>query len=334
MKTIPGGAAARIGAHDEEIFVLDPFDEGGRPRLFRDRLGELGIEPAANRERFHEGRHVFGKMADDIFPEIILQVRRVPRHVAQVCSRFRPVFEHDRNELEAGGPAVRLVVDQTDLVGFQLQPLRVLVKEGAGFGAAEREVVAFDFGDLPHHAQPPDAERRQGSRREGDVKVAGAVIEQLLHQLMGSRILDMMIIVEHQVEFTVHRRDIVDDRGHRLVDLVTIVLGQKQVVLDRHAEPPERGENVRAEAGEQPLVGVKREPGNLRTRRHQPLSPLGEQGRLAEPGAARHENEARLTLAGERFEQRLAQHIARPDPRRRELRRDEQFFKIGRELWR
>ncbi|MNN07387.1 hypothetical protein D3C81_1202110 [compost metagenome] len=93
-------------------------------------------------------------MRHHFLAEVGLQVIGAPHQVIEDRTGIGAVLQHDRDQLQAGGPAAGQVVDQAEFIGVELVGAEVFFDEGAGFGQVERQLGTFNLHHLVHDPQP------------------------------------------------------------------------------------------------------------------------------------------------------------------------------------
>ncbi|MNE61184.1 hypothetical protein D3C80_1563790 [compost metagenome] len=90
------------------------------------------------------------------------------------------------------------------------------------------------------------------------MQVVGAVVQEFLHQPVGARIGDVLVIVEDQVELPIHRCRAFDYGGDKMTEGVARRRIVGQVAVDAHAEALHSLGQVDEEGREVLVVGPQR----------------------------------------------------------------------------
>ncbi|WP_250539016.1 MULTISPECIES: hypothetical protein [unclassified Caballeronia] len=202
-------------------------------------------------------------------------------------------------------------------MGRQLDRRKILLEESLGFVDAERQVFETRLGELAVHAQTAERERRRGARGDHDVQIGGAVRDELTHQLVRPRVVDVMVVVDEQIDILRNPLRERDDRRRDGLDrprFVRVGVGalEGRHVLRRDAQARERAAQVMTEHGPVPIVRREREPCDFRAVLHQFLPPLHEQDRLAEARAAGDDGERAMLRFAQPLDEPLARDMAGP----------------------
>ncbi|MNP45310.1 hypothetical protein D3C76_1392220 [compost metagenome] len=126
------------------------------------------------------------------------------------------------------------------------------------------------------------------------MQVIGAVIQQLLHELVGARVHHMLVVVDDQEQLFVDRGGAFDNRGDDFIDQLLACPFQRDAAVQHDAQALQGAAQISEEDRQVLVIGAQRQPGHLGARAHHHLPPLGQQCGLAEPGTAG--NQAHATL--------------------------------------
>ncbi|MCY1529233.1 hypothetical protein D9M68_643670 [compost metagenome] len=243
-----------------------------------------------------------------------------------LCLRTAP--QHDGNQLQAGRPAVRLVMDQAKFVRGEPQRVQVLLEEAPRLVDVEGQFDDADLGYLSKQTKATEAERGRNARRNNEMQIPGAVIQQLLNQLVHPRIIHVVIVVDDQVKLLGDLGGLAGHHGHHGIHRDGLAAFLQDVVFDLDPQPPECGKQVRAEDRQLPVFMAQGKPGHFGARLHEFLAPLDEKDGFSETGTAADQGDGALPAVPQMREQLLAGDEPGADARRRKLGRDKQTIEV------
>ncbi|MNT32350.1 hypothetical protein D3C72_1682240 [compost metagenome] len=209
------------------------------------------------------------------------------------------------------------------LLRAELHRRQALLEEGAGFRQVERQCGAVQFHQLVTEAQPAEAERRTDAGGNHEMQVVGAMVQQLLHELVGAWVHHMLVVVDDQEQFLVDAGGALDYGRHHLIDEFRPRALRGDAAVQRNAQALQRAAQVGEEDGEVLVVGTQRQPGHIRPGAHHFLPPLGQQRGLAETRAAGNQADPALRHAAQILEQAFAHYGLGANARWSEFRRYE-----------
>ncbi|MCY1436547.1 hypothetical protein D9M71_526760 [compost metagenome] len=141
------------------------------------------------------------------------------------------------------------------------------------------------------------------------MEIRRRVVDQRLYQGVDRRAADVVKIIDHQVLLgAVAIKRVDQGRADRLEPTGVAMIGQRQVVLQRYAHLLQGADKARTEGFRGVVLGIEREPGHQGAFLEQFKSPLGQQGGLAESGAAGNQHQAMVAGIVQASHQRFAQH--------------------------
>ncbi|MCY1293099.1 hypothetical protein D9M68_604390 [compost metagenome] len=203
--------------------------------------------------------------------------------------------------------------------------VEVAAQISIGLAETEGQLRAIDLAELAH--RPPTPQQQRGRRPAGqdDVQVLRRPFDQRLHQLADTRVGGVLEVVDDQVKVAIDPGQAVDQqRQEGLLLVFRHLLAKQQRAFQCHVHLLQGAHQVGAERFQLAFVRRQRQPSHRRAGLDQRLPPLPHQRRLAEPRAARHQEQAAIARLVQAFQQLLAQDAVATDPWRRELGADQQ----------
>ncbi|MCY1400335.1 hypothetical protein D9M71_154140 [compost metagenome] len=155
------------------------------------------------------------------------------------------------------------------------------------------------------------------------MQVLGAVIQKLLHELMGARVGDVLIVVDDQKQLLVDCRGTFNNRRHHLVDEFRPRTLQGDAAVQGDTQTLQSAAQIGEENRHVLVIGAQRQPGDICPGAHHDLPPLRQQRGLAEPRAAGHQADPALRHAAQILEQAFAHYGLGANARWSEFRRYE-----------
>ena len=188
-------------------------------------------------------------------------------------------------------------------------------------GGAEPQVFGPQLGQVPAYPQAAERQRRVGPGDEHQVQLRRAAIQQRGDRRVHLGAGDEMVVVQHQDQRSLGRRQLVDERGEHVA----------QHVGAGRVQPPQRGGprgRARLAGGEQQVTpealgvvvaAVERNParGDI-----VPGQPVGHDRALAPPGRRDDQGQRQRPPLAQQVMQPLALHGLLPEARPEQLGRD------------
>ena len=154
------------------------------------------------------GQHLLDEVVED-----------VPVVAGEPVDEARDVvasLQRDGGELQGGDPALGAVLEGRDLLGCEPHPV-ASSRYAGGLVGAEPQVDGADLDQLAAHPPPRQRQVGVGPRAEHDVHVRREVVDQEGHTPGDLRVVDQVVVVEHQPDLVGHRGELVEQRGQRRV---------------------------------------------------------------------------------------------------------------------
>ncbi|MEM8705195.1 MAG: hypothetical protein AAGE98_01980 [Actinomycetota bacterium] len=228
--------------------------------------------------------------------------------------------KREPGEDESGRPALGAIAQRCGLVVGE----PFVGEKSARFVLGEREVVGSHFDELGPDSQTRQPHTRVDTRADDQQDVFGHQFDEALERLVDPRVVDQVVVVDHQgrrwrggelVRDPLDQRERVDGRG-----------GDRRPngALETRVEPGERADDVAPEAGRVTIRSVALQPRAVRAL----TLPRSEQGRLARAGGGAHQHDA-----DERISRGGIEHVVEPiagdefgrERRRGQLRRHQRL---------
>ncbi|MNV27575.1 hypothetical protein D3C71_1187300 [compost metagenome] len=199
---------------------------------------------------------------------------------------------------------------------------QALAKEFDRFVARKTQVVGTELQHLVRGACACEKERQCRARGQGAAKVGGRVLDQQLNRMHRPGAVQMVRIVEHQHDLAPARRDALHQADDHALDRLGIAAAPGQqagLAGDGRIDGLQCREQVVDEPQDVVVVAAQRDPGNLRTDRHQLAPPQLEQRGLAAARGRLNDDEPvrRRGGQGQAREQGLARQQKPGGPRKR-----------------
>ncbi|MNL03020.1 hypothetical protein D3C87_1235450 [compost metagenome] len=195
-------------------------------------------------------------------------------------------------------------------------------QEAGRLVARKAQVVGAELQHLVGGARPCEKQRQRGARGQRAAKVGGRVFDQQLDRVHGLRGMQVVRVVEHQHDVAPARRDALHQADDHALDRLGIAAAPGQqagLAGDGRIDGLQCREQVVDEPEDVVVVAAQRDPGDLRTHRHQLAPPQLEQRGLAAARGRLNDDEPvrRRGGQGQAREQGLARQQKPGGPRKR-----------------
>src|SRR6185503_8073929 len=229
--------------------------------------------------------------AEDDLREVVDDVA-----VRAVESRHEPVgigrvTQRERGQVDAGRPALGARVEDIQRLGSEPET-ELLVEEGSLLVLREAEIEGAELQQPALGAELRHGDRRVGAARDDELDATRLRFHEVGEGLMAGRGVDGLVVVEHEGELHVQRLELPDDDRDQRVEHVYMPRLERDLrgVAEVRPNPADGFDDPRPERNRVVVGGVSSEPreGTLLL-----LAPLRQEGRLAEAGRRRKQDERR-----------------------------------------
>ena len=280
----------------EEVVALESLQHVGAVGPTGERVAQVAAQLGEDGGGQQERADVVGLPVEDLFDEIVQDeaVAAGERLDEAGDLAVAAVAGGERRQLEAHRPPLGAGLERGHQVGRQPE-LHDVVEEPVGLFGGEAQVAAADLDQLAAGTQPGQRQRRVGAGGHGEGDVWRQVLEQLSDDVVDTRIVDHVVVVERQHRGTGHQVEVVDQAGDdriRLERLRTLEPDER-VGADLGHDGLHRCDEVAEEPAYVGVPGVQSQPGDavLRAAVGPRGEPLGQQRRLAEAGRRRDQHQ-------------------------------------------
>ena len=235
-------------------------------------------------------------------------------------ARVRPVAQPQSGQLQPRGPSLG-PRQQPEHVLLGQQRAEPAAEELHRLAGAEPQVLGPQLGQVPAHPQAAERQRRVGPGDEHQVQLRRRAIQQRGDRRVHLGAGDEMVVVQHEDQRSLGRRQFVDERGKH----VTQHVGAGRVQPPQGGGPRGRARLVRGEQQVTPealgvvVAAVERYPARGDVVASQPV---GHDGALAPPGRRDDQGQRQGAPLAQQVMQPLALHALLPEARPEQLGRD------------
>jgi hypothetical protein len=192
---------------------------------------------------------------------------------------------------QPGRPALGPLGQPLHVPGAELQAHRAVQQLGCLL-VGELQVGGAELGQLPPSPQPGQRQRRVAAAGHHQPQLGRQVAHQQPDRLLDRPGLDQVVVVQHQGDPALPRGELVDDHGHHRLRRRRGTLERGgDPLADAGPHPVQRSGHIAPEPGRVVVAFVQRQPGD---RLPAAVGPVGQQGRLAEPGRGAHQGQLPL----------------------------------------
>ena len=291
---VPIPATLIVERHHEEVGALERLEHRGAVGVAGDGVAQRAGQAGEDRGLLQEAPDVLGLPLQHLFHEVVDDEPVVAGEGLDESGGVLAALERQRGKLEGDDPALGARLERLDVCGGEGEP-HGLGEVGRGLLGREAQVGGADLDELAPRAQPGERQARIGPRADHDLQVRWQVVDEEGEPVLHLGGVDDVVVVEDQDQFGSGGLEV---RGEAADDRLGVARtrGERLVVAASRvpASPLERGDHVTPEHGGI-VVALDRARANAsRTAVFHTRYPVGEEGRLAEPGWCRDESELRL----------------------------------------
>ncbi|MCY1290415.1 hypothetical protein D9M70_395590 [compost metagenome] len=268
-------------------------------------LAEFHVEPIQHGKPQQQVLGVPGQVAQGALQDGFRQGIEAFVPVRQV--RILQLVGH-RQHLDTGDPAFGGL--EQGPAGFGAHRDRhALGEEGLGFAFGETQAADIELVATALLARLLQARGQFGAGGDDQVEVGGRVFHHAAKQFMNARIVYAMVVVEDQVELVLELREHVDQHGQEVVQglRTPALIGVHQLLRDRAVGLLQGRDPIAEELAFLTVAFVQVDPADLVPLLDKDLSPLRQQGGLAEAPWRPKVNKALVGHVVQAIEQTLTQ---------------------------
>ena len=316
-RVVPIPASLVVERDDQEVGALELLEArlafGYSGDGIAQRTAQAVKDRGAQQEFLGLARQSGENLLDDIVQDVAVARPEPPHQVGMVGS----AAEGDRCEPQRGSPPLGSLGELFDLRGGKLDAGRA--DERSRLGRREAEVLGANLEQLAAGPQAGERERWIGARCDREPGSRRKTLDEGCHEAMDGRLLDDVVVIEHEHRAASGRCKAVEDGGKGELGVEGPGVELPGALRFARQARRRRGE-VSSEPDDVVVARVERQP---RAADGRLIQPVGQQGALAEAGRRGDEHEASLGGGVELGPQPLAVDVA-PAPRLgAELRRDQ-----------
>jgi hypothetical protein len=277
-------------------------------------------DPVKDRGLQQEPAQLTRLAVQDLLGEVVEYVAVAAREGPHEGVDVEVALERERGQLQPRDPAFGARLQRGHGRIRQLHPDRGAQQRGRLL-AGEAQVGLPQLGQLPAGPQPGQRQGWVGPAGQHQPQPRRRMLQQQFQRLVNRRSLDQVIVVQDQHDRLGHIGQLVDQGGHHHLERGRQAAGQRGDPF-RHpgSDRVQSGGDVAPEAGWVVVAGVQRQPGH---RSLAGVSPVSQQGGLAEPGRGADQHQLAAHALAQAVQQSWPRHQTRPRPRDVQLGRQQ-----------
>jgi hypothetical protein len=314
-------AAHLVQRDQEQVRPLHPLQHRLAVGPARDRLAQLRRQPIQHRRLQQEPAQLSRLPVEHLLGQVVQHVPVAAGEGRQEPIRVGVTLERQPGQLQTGDPAFGASRQRRQAGRRQLQPCGIPQQRRRLF-LGEAQVGGAQLSELAAGPQPRQRERRVGAAGHHQPQRGRQVLQQEAERLVDRLGLDQVVVVQHQHDRLGRTGQLVDHHGRdRLARTGLRALQEPGGLLGNpRGDRVQRGGDVAPEPHRVVVSLVQRQPG------HRPPAasgPVGQQGRLAEPGRGADQDQLAARPLVQTLQQPRARHEPGPRPWHMQLGRQQ-----------
>ena len=233
---IPEPPVLVVQRDQEQVGAVDLADQPGAVGPTGERVAQRRAHAVEDRGRQQEVADLGGLSGQHLLAEVVDDVPVRAGEPLDEIRTVRPVAQPQRGQLQSGGPSLG-PRQQPEHVLLGQQCSSRLLKNSTASAALNRRSSARNSARSPRTRRRLQRQRRVGPGDEHQVQLRRTAIQQRGDRRVHLGAGDEMVVVQHQDQRSLGRRQLVDERGEHVAQHVEPAASSRRNAAAPAAEP-------------------------------------------------------------------------------------------------